>query len=480
MGTGKTTTLAAVREVLRGAGIDVGTAVGTGTRAGDHATVVDDADLLSDAELAALTQLASDPEATLVIACQPREQRAALRDLITVLERERPRVTLGPLSRVEVGRRHDSQDTNGLTAIMAATAGLPFLVGAVHAGDSAASAARTTQHALVDRLRRCDEPLLDAMLITSLGSGLGPADIAAALHIDLPQSRDLVDRAHATGLLDPALGSRFRAAVHAAVAQVLGAARHHEIETSLLTTQLELSTLSLELSLQLAEHGCAIPGWRPRWSPPPGTTPRRWIRPCESIGPRSRRAPVADRCARRRAGPGRPVHRGRGDRRCVVGFAGPRRPRERRAGVGRGRRARRQRRAGRRTVHLAGADARVSAAAALTFLATGDAQAARESLRAPFTGPPTSGVRAARNPAEGLLLTVDHPYSEAMARLGQALGGPPATEATVDTPPRSSHSPHCTPAIRSAPAACWPAWSETRSPIPTHSSITGTDSCRPG
>ncbi|MCV7320590.1 helix-turn-helix transcriptional regulator [Mycolicibacterium confluentis] len=435
VGTGKTTTLAAVREVLRGAGIDVGTAVGTGTRAGDHATVVDDADLLSDAELAALTQLASDPEATLVIACQPREQRAALRDLITVLERERPRVTLGPLSRVEVGRRHDSQDTNGLTAIMAATAGLPFLVGAVHAGDSAASAARTTQHALVDRLRRCDEPLLDAMLITSLGSGLGPADIAAALHIDLPQSRDLVDRAHATGLLDPALGSRFRAAVHAAVAQVLGAARHHEIETSLLTTQLELSTLSLELSLQLAEHGVRDPGLAAtlesaaRHNTTPLDQAVRIHRAAVAAGAESLTAALADALARA----------GQCTEAAVTADAllGSPDPDVRANAV----RVSAAVAAHDGNVEQAaelftwlGADARVSAAAALTFLATGDAQAARESLRAPFTGPPTSGVRAARNLAEGLLLTVDHPYSEAMARLGQALGGPPATEATVDTP----------------------------------------------
>ncbi|OBF18391.1 isoniazid response ATPase/transcriptional regulator IniR, partial [Mycobacterium sp. ACS4331] len=377
----------------------------------------------------------SDPNATVIVACQPREQRAALRDLITVVERERPRVTLGPLSRVEVGRRHDTHDTDGLAAIMAATAGLPFLVSAVHPADSAAAATRAARHALVDRLRRCDEPLLDAMLITSLSSGLGPADIAAALRIDVAQSRDLVDRAYATGLLDAALGTAFRVVVHTAVAEVLGAARHHEIETSLLTTQLELSTLPLELSLQLAEHGVRDPGLAAalesaaRHNTTGVDQAVRIHRAAVAAGAESLAAPLADALARA----------GRCTEAAVTADALLSSPDP-------------QVRANAVRVSAAvaahdgnleqaaelfawlGTDDRVSATAALTFLATGDAPAARESLRSPFSGPPTSGVRAARRLAEGLLLTVDHPYSEAMATLGQSLGGPPATEATVDSP----------------------------------------------
>ena len=88
----------------------------------------------------------------------------------------------------------------------------------------------------------------------------GTADLAAALGVGAEDARDLVDRAYATGLLDPSL----RAALPcrrciARWRQLLGAARHHEIETALLRSQLDMSTLTTDLALQLAEHGLREP-----------------------------------------------------------------------------------------------------------------------------------------------------------------------------------------------------------------------------
>ncbi len=432
IGTGKTTTLVAVRELLRAAGIEVSTAPSTGQAVTARATVIDDAELLSDAELAALTRLATEPDATVVVACQPREQRAALRDLATAIERERPRVTLGPLSRIEVGRRHDSQEPAAITAIMAATAGLPFLVGAV---SSTADVVQSSHFALVDRLRRADEELLDTILIASLSTGLGPADVAAALGAELARARVLVDRGYATGLLDAGLGAQFRSSVHRAAAQLLGAARHHEIEIELLRTQLEMGTLSTELALQLAEHGMREPGLATvletaaRQCAPSPAEAVRVYRAAVDAGAQNLTAALADALAR--AG------------NCAEAAAiadtllAVEDPATRAAAVrvaasvaahdgGIGQAA--------ELFTWLGPDATVSASAAVTFAAVGEAQAARDALGAPNTGPPTSSARAARNLADGLLLTIDHPYAVAMARLGQSISAQRATEALPDSP----------------------------------------------
>ena len=66
-------------------------------------------------------------------------------------------------------------------------------------------------------------------------------------------------------------------------------------------------------------------------------------------------------------------------------------------------------------------DAYISAANAVVSIAAGDAQAARAALSTESAGPPTSTARAARNLAEGLLLSLDQPFPVAIARLGQAI-----------------------------------------------------------
>ena len=43
--------------------------------------------------------------------------------------------------------------------------------------------------ALIERLRRVDEPVLDTLLVSSLSPELGPDDVAAALRLALPTRR---------------------------------------------------------------------------------------------------------------------------------------------------------------------------------------------------------------------------------------------------------------------------------------------------
>ena len=66
-------------------------------------------------------------------------------------------------------------------------------------------------------------------------------------------------------------------------------------------------------------------------------------------------------------------------------------------------------------------DAAVSAAAAIVLTATGDAAGAERALAVDSAGPPTAASRAARSLAEGLLSTLQAPYSTAAAKLGAAM-----------------------------------------------------------
>jgi DNA-binding CsgD family transcriptional regulator len=66
-------------------------------------------------------------------------------------------------------------------------------------------------------------------------------------------------------------------------------------------------------------------------------------------------------------------------------------------------------------------DAHVASASVTVSVATGDPAAARAALELDASGPPTSTARAARSLAEGLLCTLDEPYSVAMARLSQSI-----------------------------------------------------------
>lgn len=199
VGSGKSTALAAARDALRSAGLTV---LARPLRPGDSpdaALVIDDAHLLREPELLSLTECVTDPRTTVVVAGEPQEQ---LRDLTAAMERERPRIVLGRLPVAE--------------DLLACTAGLPLLVHATTQG--AQSPAQAATFALIARLRRLDEPDLDALLIMSLTQELGAADVAAALSISTAEARRLVDRARASGLIEPSHTPEFQQLLHGAIA----------------------------------------------------------------------------------------------------------------------------------------------------------------------------------------------------------------------------------------------------------------------
>ena len=97
--------------------------------------------------------------------------------------------------------------------------------------------------------------VLDTLLVSSLSPDLGPDDVAAALRVGTDEAQALVDRARASGLIEPSHNHAFLRSVHRCIAQIIGTARHHDTEISLLVSQIELSTLSTDLALRMAEHG---------------------------------------------------------------------------------------------------------------------------------------------------------------------------------------------------------------------------------
>ncbi|OBJ47556.1 isoniazid response ATPase/transcriptional regulator IniR [Mycobacterium sp. 1423905.2] len=408
IGTGKTTILSAARDTLRNGGLTV---LGQAPRNGDEsgaALVVDDLHLLSDSELLRLTECIADPHATVVAATEAREQRPALRALVTAIERERPRI---PLGRLPVGEH-----------LLDCTAGLPLLVSAVAESDESPDRAAT--FALLERLRRLDDPVLDTLLIMSLATSLGSTDVAGAQHVSISEARDLVDRARASGLVDPSHPPAFRQLVHDCVAQLVGNARHHQAEISLLRSQLEIAGVSLDFALGLAEHGlrddrlAAILAQHAQDAGGDPVQSARLYKAAIRAGAQSLTSRLADALALT------------GD--CVGaaaladGLLPSSDPTERAAAV---------RVAASVAAHDGNTDqaaelftwlgphpdAVVGAAAAIVLAAHGDLPAARAALRLKDAGPPTIAARASRGLAEGLLATMDQPYQAAMAKLGQSI-----------------------------------------------------------
>ncbi|SPM33223.1 transcriptional regulator, partial [Mycobacterium rhizamassiliense] len=420
IGAGKSTVVAAVRDSLRSAGLAV---LARPPRAGDPpdaALVVDDAHLLSEAELREVAERAAEPGATVVVAAEPQEQ---LRDLAVAIERERARIALGPLPVAE--------------HLLDCTAGLPFLVHAT--ADAAAPAqAQAATFALIERLRRLDEPTVDALLIVSLTPELGAADVAAALGVPAAQARQLVDRARASGLSEPSHRPAFLRLLHDALAQIVGNAHHREIEAALVRSQLDMSTMTPGLALRLAEHGLRddrladILAGQAAAARGDAVRAARLYRAAVDAGAQALTAQVADAlaltggCAAAAA--------------LADGLLGSADPAERAAAV---------RIAASVAAHDGNAnqaaelfgwlgpqpDAVVGAAAAITFVATGDLGAARDALEPTNAGPPTMAARTSRGLAEGLLLTMDRPYPAAMAKLGQAIAAEqPMGDALPDSP----------------------------------------------
>src|SRR5690348_2485419 len=184
IGTGKSSVLATIRSALRAAEVPVLTR--PPKKGGTAAVVIDDAHLLDDADLACLGELVADPAATVVVAAEPLAHHPALRSLATTIERENPIISLGAFSPPEVHRL--VAETLGapptseiIRSLMMATAGLPFLLAPAIAaagspdGEAPATAImQAAKFALIERLRRLDEPVLDTLLVSSLSPELGP------------------------------------------------------------------------------------------------------------------------------------------------------------------------------------------------------------------------------------------------------------------------------------------------------------------
>jgi DNA-binding CsgD family transcriptional regulator len=417
IGAGKTMMLSTVRTALRAAGVPV---LSRPADDSPGALIVDDAHLLPDDELALLCERAAEPGRTVVVAAEPLAHHGALRSLTLALTRENPAVTLGAWTAAELSRLAPEHGP----AVLAATAGLPFLVAAALEDSDAESPAEAARFALVERLRRLDQPLLDTLLVCSLDPRLGPDDIAAALRVDADVAQALVDRARAGGLLEPGRHPTFQHTLHQVVAEINGAARHHDTEISLLRSQLEMTTLSADLALRMAEHGLldehlaeALTTLAARHRDDPARAARLY-RAASDAGSTRLSAELGDALALT------------GDcgtaARLSDELLGSTDPAQRAAAV---------RIAASVAMHDGGAaaaadlfrwlgpypDAVVGSAAAVVALATGDVATARAALEAGDTGPPTSTARAARNLADGLLDTLHRPFPTAIGRLSQAI-----------------------------------------------------------
>ena len=185
IGTGKTSVLAMVRNALRSAGVTVLTRA---PRADDDpaaAIVIDDAHLLDDDELDQLAERVADSCSTIVVSAEPLARRQALRGLATALERQNPVISLGSLNTSDVTEApaRDWRPAVGgsRSGAMLSTAGLPFLLRPAIAaavspnGEPAVNAiVEAARYALIERLRRVEEPVLDTLLVSSLSPELGP------------------------------------------------------------------------------------------------------------------------------------------------------------------------------------------------------------------------------------------------------------------------------------------------------------------
>ena len=444
IGTGKSSVLAAIRSALRAAEVAVLTRP---PRDGDDAAaavVIDDAHLLDDAELGRLGERVADPASTVVVAAEPLAHHPALRSLATAIERENPVVSLGALSPAEVNRLAaeilSAPPTSEINrSLMVATAGLPFLLqpaiaaaaspdgeGAETGGISRlrGTIMQAAEFALIERLRRLDEPVLDTLLVSSLSSELGPDDVAAALRVGAEDAQALVDRARASGLIEPSHSHAFLRSVHRCIAGIIGTARHHDTEISLLVSQIESSTLSADLALRMAEHGLhddrlatALADLASRTRGQPARAARLY-RAAADAGATALSARLADALALT----GDCTTAGR----LADELLGSDDAAERAAAV---------RIAASIAMHDGSAaqaadlfrwlgpypDVFVSAAGAIVAVAAGDLEAARAALSAESAGPPTSTARAARSLAEGLRLSLDQPFPIAVARLGQSI-----------------------------------------------------------
>jgi DNA-binding CsgD family transcriptional regulator len=440
IGTGKTSLLTEMRAALRAAGVAV---IARPPRDGDPASVavvVDDAHSLGGDELEQLVDLVGDPAATLVVAAEPLVHRRELTALTSALARTAPAVLLNPLTPAELSRAAvdilgSAPPVELLRAVVTASAGLPFLAYPAFAaigslGDDAGGSLGTTvseaiRVALIERLRRVDEAVLDTLLVSSLSPELGADDVAAALDLGAVAAQALVDRARASGLIAPSHSDTFSRSLHQCLAEIIGAARHRDVELALLRSQIEKSTLSMDLALRMADHGLrdtqladALIDFADRSQAHPERVARLY-RAAAQVGTSA----VSARLAEALALTGDCGTAGR----LADDLMSSSDPDERAAAV---------RIAASVAMHDGAAthaaelfrwlgaypNAAVGAAGAIVSAGVGDIEATRVAASTETEGPPTSSARAARSLAEGLAKTLDSPYETAISLLAQAIG----------------------------------------------------------
>lgn len=172
------------------------------------------------------------------------------------MERESPAITLGPVNATDIGRMSPLAAPFA-EQIAAASGGVLALTAAaverLGDPDPLQSALRAIDTRVDELLRRLSPMAQAAVLLMSLNPGIGASDVAAALA--LPDAADLVDEALASGLIAGPGHVAFAARVHGCAARLLGAARHLDLERSLLRTQLEMGSVSADLALALVGHG---------------------------------------------------------------------------------------------------------------------------------------------------------------------------------------------------------------------------------
>ena len=276
IGLGKTTASPTARDTLRSAGLTVLTRPPRAGDPPDAALVIDDAHLLSEPELLGLTERVADPA---LDSCGGRRTPGAAAghspwpsngiDLAFRWVRCRSPITCWP-----------------------STAGLPFLVRAVT--DGTKSPAQAAKFALIERLRRLDEPTLDTLLIMSLTQELGQPMWLRHCGISATQAHQLVDRARASGLTRAV--AQTRSSCSSCTARSRRSSAMPTTTRSKPRCCVHNSTCRPFRRISRCDSpntGCATTGW-PASSPgkpqAPGATP---LGPRGFIGPRSTPAPRA-------------------------------------------------------------------------------------------------------------------------------------------------------------------------------------------
>ncbi len=394
--------------------------------------VIDDAETLTERQLDTLRAVVeNDPAAIVVVASAPR-RNPALRALFQTLERESPSIALSPVTAGDITRI--SPHSSGFAdQIVSATGGTPALVAAAidHLGeaDPLESALRAVDARVDEQLRRLSPQAQAVVLLMSLDSGIGSSDIAAALA--LSDSEDLVDEALASGLVPGPGQTAFGTRVHGCAARLLGAARHLDLERSLLRTQLEIGSVSADLALALVAHGLRDPDiaallsdWAATESDSLSAADLYQAALAAGADPGPLRVPLAESLARA------------GDLTAAAAQAdealGSTVPEQRAAAV---------RIAAAIACHNGDSgqaaalynwlgsdmDGLTALSAAPVFVGAGLPIDARKILEDNTGAPPTTAATAARNTAMGVIASVEDRSQEALSLLGQAVTQQPAT-----------------------------------------------------